>query len=328
MTTSSIICLASTAHTSTSTNQTPRPPPRRTLTRIDIVPPHSRRNRRRGHPPAVRSVRAFANPESRPQRSSSSSNGVRLLTSAVATSSSRARRCCGTCVGRSTPSPIARTCGSSRPRHPAVRPLNRLDRRHLTKVRATVPEHRRGLFRRLRQPRPPATQRRSSPRSRIETLKGVAHCGAPLSECREFVRLSTLPHRPSSRRRAAACFMPPHRHRDNAYTEVGQSTGRSGWPRRVADPASIRHVFLIHARFLFFLFLMHARGGWCLLLAVYAPFTRPLRSVCARVRSVCAPYTLHVRSVCAFVYIRVRSVYIRVRSVYIRVSCGVHQGYL
>ena len=70
------------------------------------------------------------------------------------------------------------------------------------------------------------------------------------------------------------------------------------------------------------------RGGWCLLLAVYAPFTRPLRSVYARVRSVCAPCTLRVRSVYASVYIRVRSVYIRVRSVYIRVTCGLHQGHL
>ena len=62
------------------------------------------------------------------------------------------------------------------------------------------------------------------------------------------------------------------------------------------------------------------RGGWCLLLAVYALFTRPLRSVYARVRSVYAPRTLRVRSVCAPCTFRVWFVYApctpRVRSEY------------
>ena len=92
------------------------------------------------------------------------------------------------------------------------------------------------------------------------------------------------------------------------------------------------------------------RGGWCLLLAVYAPFTRPLRSVYARVRSVYAPCTLRVCSVYAPCTLRVRSVYapctllftsgfvlftsgfVRFTSglpaVYIRVSCGLNQACL
>ena len=102
-----------------------------------------------------------------------------------------------------------------------------------------------------------------------------------------------------------------------------------------------RKIFL-----LLFFFVVELRGGWCLLVAVYAPFTRPLRSAYARVRSVCAPCALRVRSVYAPCVLRVRSVcapcalrvrsvcasvYIRVRSVYIRVrvrSVDMHQGFL
>ena len=73
--------------------------------------------------------------------------------------------------------------------------------------------------------------------------------------------------------------------------------GRAGWPiRRPAGPASIRHVFLIHARFLFFLFFTHARGGWCL---VYLRFTRRLLARCVPFTLVCAPCALRIRSMYA-----------------------------
>ena len=77
------------------------------------------------------------------------------------------------------------------------------------------------------------------------------------------------------------------------------------------------------------------RGGWCLLFAVYAPFTRPLRSVYARVRSVCAPCALRVRSVGAPCALRVRlclhqgSFCLHRGSFGLhQVSCGLHQGHL
>ena len=71
------------------------------------------------------------------------------------------------------------------------------------------------------------------------------------------------------------------------------------------------------------------RGGWCLLLAVYARFTLRVRFVYASctlcVRGVYAPFTsgsVWCTRCLRAVYIRVRSVYIKVRSVYIRVTTG------
>ena len=101
---------------------------------------------------------------------------------------------------------------------------------------------------------------------------------------------------------------------------------------------------------------MAGRGGWCFLLAVYAPFTvyspaaLRLRSCTLRVRYVSAPCPLRVRAVCASCALRVRFYlhqgsfclhqgsfglyqgFLRFTSglpaVYIRVTCGLHQSYL
>ena len=71
-----------------------------------------------------------------------------------------------------------------------------------------------------------------------------------------------------------------------------------------------------------------SRGGWCLLLAVYAPFTRELRAVCVRVRSVCAPCKLRVRPVYTPCTLLFTSGFVRFMPGYVRFTSGLPAVYI